>query len=232
MQEDRATPEAGTPYEVVAEARFGTGREEGLMLIGQSADGREKALPVDILGIVSEREHMAVRFTVSEDVLKQHDVAALRLRMKHSVVLEPVWQEGDAHPQYDQDIANSIGPGRDIAEHILAFRSDQVTVARVLRDMLNELPREEVATVAERQAAFENALKRRAAFQGGALSKMADTQARSAMRSCSHIEDQEMWFRGYHTRVSRYRDCIGQRHDALIKDVNKSYWKAAEGAGV
>jgi hypothetical protein len=75
-------------------------------------------------------------------------------------------------------------------------------------------------------------MKRRATFRGGAMTNTARAQAQEAMESCSYIEDQEMWFRGYHTRVSRYRDCIGQRHDALIKDVNKTYWKAHEGAGV
>jgi len=232
MQGERATPEAGTPYEVVLEARFGTGREEGLTLIGRTAAGAEKTLPVEMLGIVSEREHMAVRFTIAESVLRKHDVASLHLRMKHSVVLEPVWHDGDAHPQFDADIAESIGRGRDIAEQVFAFRDNQVTAARVLRDMLNELPRESVASVAARQAAFERAMTRRAAFRGGAMTNAANAQARAAMESCGYIEDQEMWFRGYHTRVSRYRDCIGQRHDALIKDVNKTYWKARDGAGV
>jgi hypothetical protein len=232
MQMARATPESGTPYELVEEARFGTGRKEGLVLVGQTKAGLEKTLPLEVLGIVAEREHMAVRFTVSEDVLKQHKVAALRLRMRHSVVLEPVWHEGDAHPQFDEDIAASIGPGRDIAEQVFAFRDDQVTAARVLRDMLNRLPREEVATVTERKAAFDKALKRRAAFRNNTVTRAARTQAREAVESCGYIEDEEMWFRGYHTRVSRFRDCIGQRHDALIKDVNQTYWKAREGAGV
>lgn len=227
MQGNRATPEAGTPYEVVEEARFSTGREDGLVLVGQTATGQDKTLPVEILGIVSEREHMAVRFTVSEAVLKRHEVAALRLRMTHSVVLEPVWHEGDAHPQYLSDIEETIGPGRHAAERIFAFRKDDVTAVRILRDLLNDLPREAVASRAERRAAFDRVLRRRTAGSGGGLA-----QAREAVAACGHIEDEEMWFRGYHERVSRYRDCIGRLHDALIKDVNETYWKARDGAGV
>jgi hypothetical protein len=232
MQGDRATPEAGTPYEVVEEKRFGTGREEGLTLVGRTSAGQDKSLPLEILGIVSEREHMAVRFTISEQVLKQHQVASLRLRMKHSVVLEPVWHEGDANPQYSSDIEETIGPGRDIAENIFAFRKDDVAVAQILRDLLNDLPREDVASVNERRAAFDNVLRRRMAGTEKGLTDRVRVQAKDAVASCGYIRDEEMWFRGYHTRVSRYRDCIGQRHDSLIREVNKTYWKAREGAGV
>jgi len=232
MQGDRATPEAGTPYEVVEEARFSTGRQEGLILVGRTAAGHEKSLPIEMLGIVSEREHMAVRFTVAEDTLKQREVVSLRLRMKHSVVLEPVWRDGDAHPQYLSDIEDTIGQGRDVAERIFAFRKDDVTAAQVLRDLLNDLPRETVASVADRRAAFVKALQRRTAGIGGGLTIGAQTRAKDAVASCSHITDEEMWFRGYHERVSRYRDCIGRMHDSLIKDVNETYWKAREGAGV
>jgi hypothetical protein len=40
-----------------------------------------------------------------------------------------------------------------------------------------------------------------------------------------------MWYHAFHTRISRYRNCIGYRHDRLIKEVNKTYWDARKGAG-
>jgi hypothetical protein len=155
----------------------------------------------------------------------------VRLRIAHNVVLAPVWQVGDAKPQMEPDIEMSMGPLRATAERILALRHTRVAAAQIMRDTLNALPRNRVASPDERVASFEQAVAKRAAKTGTGAPEGALAQAKQALNSCGYIKDGVMWYRAFHTRISRYRDCLGQRHDALIKDVNQTYWTAARNAG-
>ena len=232
LQYERASPTPGTPYELVNEARYGTGRPAGLTLIGMTAGGGEKTLPIEALRIQSERDHMSARFTVDESLLEQHGLQSVHLRIAHNVVLAPVWQVGDPKPQLEPDIELSMGPLRATAERILALRENRVVAAQIVRDTLNALPRGRVATADERKASFDYAITKRAAKSGKATPAVALTQATQALNSCGYIKDGEMWYRAFHTRISRYRDCLGQRHDALIKDVNETFWDAARNAGM
>ena len=231
LQYERATPEAGTPYELVDEARYGTGRPDGLTLIGKTADGGEKSLPLETMGIVSERGHAAVRFNVAESTLQEHGLVDLRLRVAHNAVLAPVWQVGDPNPQLESDIELSMGPERAVAERTLELREPRVVAAQILRDTMNGLPRKQVASTEQRTTAFAQAIEARQARTGQALPDAALAQARDVFAACGRINDETMWYRGFHTKISRYRDCLGQRHDTLIKDVNESYWKTMRGAG-
>ena len=70
LQAERATPRAKTPYELVDEERYGTGRANGLQLVGITAAGEEKTLPLETMRIIAEREHMAVRFIVDKAVFR------------------------------------------------------------------------------------------------------------------------------------------------------------------
>lgn len=231
LQYERASPSPGTPYELVEEARYGTGRPSGLSLIGLTAGGDEKTLPLEALRIISERDHMSTRFIVAESLLKQHGLESVRLRIAHNLVLAPVWQMGDAKPQMEPDIELSMGPLRATAERILALRHTRVAAAQIMRDTLNALPRNRVASPDERVASFEQAVTKRAAKTGTRAPEGALAEAKQALNSCGYIKDGVMWYRAFHTRISRYRDCLGQRHDALIKDVNQTYWTAARNAG-
>jgi hypothetical protein len=230
LQYERASPTRGTPYELVNEARYGTGRPTGLTLIGQTASGTEKTLPLDSLKIASERDHMAVRFRIDKALLAAHGVKTAKLRVTHNVVLAPVWGPGDANPQLESDIELSMGPMRTVAEGTLKRQQTEVRVAHMVRDTLNALPRGRVATNDERKTAFDSALTLHAQKDGGVLQRDVD-EARKNVASCDFINDGEMWYRGYYEKVSRYRGCLGQRHDNLIKGVNQTYWKSMQGAG-
>ena len=231
LQEERATPHAGTEYEPLDERRYGTGRPNGLHLVGLSASGEEKALPLDKMKIVSEREHMAVRFVVARAVLEQQGLERIELRVTQNVVIAPVWQLGDPKPHLFEELDMVMGPIRDTAESTLLQRRDTVQSARLLGDLLNELPRDRVATIEERQTMFRNSVSARAGKVGSALTAESLRAAQEAIDACDFIRDKEMWYRTLQTRVSRYRSCISYRHDKLIKDVNKSYWEAIKGAG-
>lgn len=230
LQYERATPTRGTAYELVNEARYGTGRPTGLALIGQTASGAEKALPLESLSIASERDHMAVRFSITKALLAEHGVQSAKLRVKHNVVLAPVWAPGDANPQLESDLELSMGPMRAVAESTLKRQETEVRVAHIVRDTLNALPRGRVATIGERKTAFDTAVALHARKDGGVPQQHVH-EARENVASCDFINDGEMWFRGYYEKVSRYRGCLGQRHDNLIKGVNQTYWKSMQGTG-
>ena len=223
LQYERASPTRGTPYELVNEARYGTGRPTGLTLIGQTASGSEKTLPLDSMSIASERDHMAAR-------LAAHGVESAKLRVTHNVVLAPVWQLGDPNPQLEADYELSMGPLRAAAESTLKRQQTEVRVAHIVRDTMNALPRGRVATKEERKTAFDTALTLHGQKAGGIPQNDVD-KARKNIASCDYIDDREMWFRGYYEKVSRYRGCLGQRHDNLMKDVNQQYWDSMKGTG-
>lgn len=231
LQEERATPTAGTPYEPVDERRYGTGRKNGLHLVGYAASGEQKKLPLDRMEIISERHHMAVRFVVARSVMEEHAVDRLELRVTDNVVIAPIWVLGDPKPHLDDELELVMGPLRATAESSLNRRYDTVASARLLGDLLNDLPRDRVASIDERQHLYRKAVKARAEKAGGQLPLETLAQAQAAVDACAFIRDEEMWYRTVQTRVSRYRSCVSYRHDKLIKNVNQTYWKAWRGAG-
>lgn len=232
LQAERATPRAKTPYEPVDEERYGTGRANGLQLVGITASGEEKTLPLETMRIIAEREHMAVRFIVDKVELHDNGVDRLELRVAHNVVVAPVWRPGDANPLMDDEIELVMGPLRATAENILRERKDRVASARILGDLLNDLPRDRVASVAEREAVYRQVLAARNQQAGGPLSPQAIAGAQAALDGCSYITDEEMWYHAFETKISRYRSCIGFRHDRLIKEVNETYWDRAKSPGM
>ncbi len=231
LQAERATPRAGTPYEPVDERRYGTGRPNGLHLIGITAGGAERPLPVETMHIVSERDHMAVRFVVQRLVLGEQALDRLELRISENVVIAPIWMLGDPYPHLDDELELVMGPMRATAESVLNRRRETVTAARLLGDLLNDLPRDRVASVEERQRLYDRVIAARAAKADTSIPLEALADAREAVDACAFIHDTEMWYQALHTRVSRYRRCVGYRHDKLIKDVNKTYWKARDEVG-
>jgi hypothetical protein len=231
LQYERSTPRAGTPYELVDEERYGTGRENGLLLVGIAASGAEKPLPLETMQIIAEREHMAVRFIVAKPVLQQHAIDRLELRVAHNVVVAPVWRPGDAHPLMEEELELVMGPLRATAENILRQRQDSVASARVLGDMLNDMPRDRVASLDERDHIYREVVAARSRQSGAPLSGDALAGATVALDACSYIHDEEMWYHAFRTRISRYRSCIGYRHDKLIKQVNEAYWEAMQTPG-
>jgi hypothetical protein len=231
LQAERASPRAGTLYEPVDERRYGTGRPNGLHLIGITAAGAEKPLPVETMHIVSERDHMAVRFVVQQLVLGEQTLDRLELRITENVVIQPVWMLGDPYPHLDAELELVMGPMRATAERVLRQRRETVTAARLLGDLLNDLPRDRVASIEERQRLYDRVLAARAAKSGKPIPLETLADAQEAVDACAFIHDTEMWYQALHTPISRYRRCVGYRHDKLIKDVNKTYWKARDGAG-
>jgi hypothetical protein len=231
LQYQRSTPRAGTPYELVDEERYGTGRQNGLQLVGYAPSGEEKAMPLETVQIVAEREHMAVRFIVEKAALQQKGIDRLELRVAHNVVVAPVWRPGDADPLTDGELEMVIGPIRAVAENILRQQPDRVMSARLLGDMLNDMPRDRVASLEERDHIYREVVAARSRQAGGPLSGDTLATAQAALDACSFIQDEEMWYQAFQTRISRYRACIGYRHDKLIKEVNEAHWEAMQAPG-
>ncbi len=81
LQERRASPARGTAYTahdprriVLTGAKKGTGKTVRLAA-------------ADVLGIAAERGHSAVRMSVPVDVLRRHNLAALRVEVAEGVTL-------------------------------------------------------------------------------------------------------------------------------------------------
>jgi len=138
---------------------------------------------------------------------------------------------GDPYPHLDDELGLVMGPMRDTAESVLNRRRETVTATRILGDFLNDLPRDRVAAIAERRQIFDRALAARTVKSPVPIPAASLADAQAALAACDFIHDTEMWYQTLHTPVSRYRRCIGYRHDKLIKDVNKTYWKARDDVG-
>ena len=218
LQQERADPPLGTPYAVIEDPEDGPRVEPALTLVGHTADGREVTLPAaGNLGITAERGHSAVKLSVPRAVLQTFGLTSLTVRLARHVALAPEVADGDP-VQTEAELALVRGPLRRVAEQVLTSRGEQVAGARVVRNVINALPRGRRASPAERGAAWRQALGIRPAGNSDEISDGALGQAGSAYKICLGI--------GRHMGFGDYRDCLGVRHDELINTINGAYWDA------
>ncbi len=218
LQLERADPLVGTPYAVIEDPEEEPRVEPALTLVGHTADGSEVTLPVaGNLAITAERGHSAVKLSVPRAVLQTFGLTSLTVRLARHVALASEVADGDPM-QTEAELALARGPLRRVAEQVLTSRGEQVAAARVVRDVLNALPRGRRASRAERGAAWRQALGIRPAGNSDEISDGALGQAGSAYKICLGI--------GRHMGFGDYRDCLGVRHDELINTINGAYWDA------
>src|SRR3546814_13721903 len=83
-------------------------------------------LPVDrYLAVTAEREHLAVKLSVPNSVMKEHGLTDLLIRLTGNVVLAPREATGDTNPQTESDLALAQPVLRKTAEGVLGRRGDQ-----------------------------------------------------------------------------------------------------------
>ncbi len=218
LQLERATPLPGTPYAVLEDTDDAPRGAPALTLIGHTADGREVTLPAaGNLAITAERGHSAVKLSVSPAVLRTFGLTSLTVRLARHVAL--VSEVADDEPmQTEAELALARGPFRRVAAQVLARSGERMAGVRIVRDVINALPRGRHASPAERDAAWRHALGIRPA---GTLDEISDGvfgQAGRAYKICLGI--------GRHMGFGDYRNCLGVMHDELINTVNGAYWDA------
>ncbi len=218
LQLERADPLVGTPYAVIEDPEEEPRVAPALTLVGHTADGSEVTLPVaGNLAITAERGHSAVKLSVPRAVLQTFGLTSLTVRLARHVALASEVADGDPM-QTEAELALARGPLRRVAEQVLTSRGEQVAAARVVRDVLNALPRGRRASAAERGAAWRQALGIRPAGNSDEISDGALGPAGGAYKICLGI--------GRHMGFGDYRDCLGVRHDELINTINGAYWDA------
>ncbi len=218
LQPERAAPLLGTPYAVIEDTDDEPRLQPALSLVGHTADGIEVTLPVaGNLAITAERGHSAVKLSVPRAVLQTFGLTSLTVRLARHVALAPETADGEPM-QTEAERALVRGPLRRAAEQVLTRSGEQVAGARIVRDVINALPRGRRASPAERGAAWRQALGRPAGtpdeIPNGALG-----QAAKAYRICLGLGSAVLAF-------GDYRDCLKLMHDELINTVNGAYWDA------
>ncbi len=218
LQPERDNPDRGTAYTIPG---GGPGTGDGLSLIGHSPDGREVALPVELgLRVTAERGHTAVKLSVPQALMDRFGLSRMTVRMSRNVVLAPSPVAGDPHPQTEADLSLAQGTLRPVAEKMLDRHEARVAAARIIRDVINALPRERRTNDAEREAAWRRALGAEAAGGSDEIPDGALDHARDSFATCGSITGSPNW------SSYRFRSCLGEMHDHLFGTVNTDYRKA------
>jgi hypothetical protein len=209
LQEERATPTSGYRYTLHDAKTIG--------LTGIRRDGSRVALLVeDALKFAASRGYSAVKVSVSEDFLRQYDVASLEFTVGAGTTLVPE-KKSTEDPQRltESDIELGAGLQRQTATAIVDADDDKGHASQVLARMIDALPRFGKASVEERVGVWDTA----AAPVAGRLSDRGVNRAHSAYNSC---------YRRTRIGDKTLRECLGVTHDSFMQELNDAYWNAVK----
>jgi hypothetical protein len=207
LQEERATPTSGYRYSLHDTKTIG--------LTGIRRDGSRVALLVeDALKFAASRGYLAVKVSVSEDFLRQYDVASLELSVGAGTTLVPERKyNDDARGLTESDIELGVGIQRQTATAIVDSDADKGHASQLLARMIDALPRAGKASVEDRVGVWDTA----AAPVAEHLSNRGVHRARAAYNSC---------YRQTRIGDKTLRECLGVTHDSFMQDLNDAYWNA------
>ncbi|MSO53804.1 MAG: hypothetical protein EXQ90_01525 [Rhodospirillales bacterium] len=222
LQRDREMPEHGTRYTVVPEPD----NARALALIGRQGRGQEIRIGnAQPFTITVERGHLAVKFSVSRNLMARFGDNQLVARITGPIVLTPEPIVGDARPHTPVDIDQALNVMRPAAENVLKRFERNLGVARLLNDAANGIRREGRTTPAEHSAAWQNAISEREA-EGGPIPDDILKRAREAYQACLPMENGpgRIVNTGPTWAHFTFRDCLGSMHNGMIGDANGAYW--------
>ena len=209
LQQLRATPSVGY--------RYYAHNPETIGLTGIRRDGSRVALLVEqALAFSSARGYSAVRVSVPEDVLRQHNVASVEISIGAGLTLVPEAKPFDeARRLTEGDIELGAGPLRQTATAIVDHDDDKAHASQVLARMIDVLPRRGRASLEVRTGLWSMTGVPVAAN----VSKRGAHRAKSTYNGCYR-----------HTRVGdlTLRECLGEAHDSFMRDLNEDYWDAVK----
>ncbi len=165
----------------------------------------------ELLTITTERGHTAVRMSLPSRVLRQFDLASVRVSVGAGASLIPQPIAGDRWPHTEIDIMLATGALRTAAAAIVDNGGAQLEAARVTLRLVNALPRAGRATQSERDQAWAR-FAPPAGVDGRALAK-------AGFENCSVTTNSGMM---------SLRQCLGSLHDTLIGGLNTQYWQSIE----
>lgn len=207
LQEERATPTFG--YRYVAHDR------QTIELIGIGRDGSRVALAVEnALRFAAARGYSAVRVSVHQDVLREHDIARVEVTIGEGLTLIPETKSREPPRRLTApDIDQGAGELRQTAIAIVDRDTDKGHASQLLARMIDRLPKRGRAGLDQRTGLWAAA----GAPFAAKLSKRGAHRARTVYNGC---------YRETRLGDSTLRECLAQRHDALMRDLNEDYWAA------
>ncbi len=200
----RSSPIMGTAYNIHD--------PDTLVLDGVRRDGSTMRLAgSELLTITTERGHTAVRMSLPSRVLKQFDLASVRVSVSAGASLIPQPVAGDRWPHTAMEIERATGPLRTAAAAIVDDSGTPIAAARVTLGLINALPRAGRATQAERDVAWQR------------FAPTADAEAQALAKAgfdhCSVTT---------RSGLTSLRQCLGSLHDAFIGNLNFQYWSSID----
>ncbi len=212
----RSSPIMGTAYNIHD--------PDTLVLDGVRRDGSTMRLAgSELLTITTERGHTAVRMSLPSRVLRQFDLASVRVSVGEGASLVPRPIAGDRWPHSAMDIKRATGPQRTAAAAIVDDGGAQIEAARVTLRLVNALPRAGRATEAERDVAWLRFAPPAGgdgyALTGGRASTSGRALAKAGFDHCSVTTK---------SGLMSLRQCLGSWHDSLVGKLNTKYWKSIE----
>ncbi len=206
----RSSPPVGTAYSIYD--------PDTLVLDGVRRDGSTIRLAgSELLSITTERGHTAVRMSLPSRVLRQYDLASVRVSVGEGASLIPQPVAGDRWPHSEMDIARATGPLRSAAAKIVDNGGAPVEAARVALRLVNALPRGGRATQSERELAWARFAP--PADVDGLASTSGRALAKAGFERCSAATISGMM---------SLRQCLGALHDTLIGGLNTLYWDSLD----
>jgi len=207
LQQDRASPDRGTPYHV------GSGE---IQVAGRTASGDIIQLdPKQSLSLESRRKHMALRMLVPQETLKEHKLVSVAISVKDNVVLLPKTSPGDSNPHSQTEIAMLSHSMRQIGSSYVDGNQDRTVAARVLGSMINGLPERGKVDNPTREKLWKSSVGR----VGPDAPKQGIERAKGIYQLCK-------WMAGRGTPNMRH--CLETHHDEFIKYLNSKYWEGSQ----
>ncbi len=204
LEQRRNSPDQGTPYYIHDTAT--------VTLEGVREDGTVVALDVaGLLTVSTERGHSAIRMSVSKSILREFDLAAVRLSIGDNATLVPEAIAGDRRPHTEADIALAAGPLSALAKQVMTRGFAKIDAARVTASLINVLPARGRTTEAVRAAVWQE------------VSPDTGTPGYELAR-----QGFERCYDATFVGMSSLRQCLGSVHDKFISELNVNYWQSIE----
>jgi hypothetical protein len=203
LQAERGSPDRGQAYRPLGAVR----------VAALDAQGREAAVPLELLEARALRTHVAVRLSVPEAALRARGLTSPRVTVGEDAALAPAPAAGDPRPLGPEELAAAAGPLRRLGASIVDADGAAMPAARILNRLVNALPPHE----AERR---EGLWTRVAAPAAEGLPPEGVKRARAIYDLCRTAAE---------TGVDpTLRRCLEARHDGLLGRLNGAYWRAVK----
>ncbi len=211
LQKTRRFPAKGTVYQIAE-----TG---GLTLALVDGAGRVRHLDAaPYVEIETPRAgHAAVTIALAQATLAKLGARGAAIEVGALVTLTPRAVPGDRSPQGIEELREASGPLRALGADLVDGGAGEIERARGLVALVNTVPR-----LIDRRPGAEARLWTRALERG--LAKTPPARLRVAAREYERCwADRMVQLGGWSVH-----ECLSRRHDRLMEDEVKRYWRAAD----